>query len=233
MPTFDTAPNDPMDYARVNEAFASALSGSSFRTLEELEATNVEDETITQRPVNMRSCVRVFGPMAAVYPRDFKARAFSSDTPALPIPGATVTFELEENCNRVQFMYQLSWQGLIGPPPEDGNAVMNPNNDPQNANLWIQLDGDTYLWETQHKLPYSVARITWGGSRGKAEPFDAVGPSADVHDVDPARQRTVTGLVSLGNLSAGVHHVGLAVWYSGQGVVRVRSSQVAVIARYR
>jgi hypothetical protein len=233
MPTFNTVPANPLDYANINNSFASAISGDSFRTLEELEATNVDNETITQRSINMKSSVKVFGPVAAIYTRDFKASAFSTDAPALSIPGATVSFELEENCDNVQFMYQLSWQGLIGPPPEDGNIVFHPAQENQRANLWIYLDGVPTIWQTAHRLPYSVSRLSWGGARGKAEPYDTVGPAGNIKDVDPARQRTVSGFLELGSLQAGVHHVSLNVWYKGDGVVRIRSSQVAVIARYR
>lgn len=236
MPTFDTAPADPLDYALVNDVFDGVVPGQNWSSLNALEATNVEDGKLTQRAVNVRSCVQRFGPVAAVYTRDFKASAFSEDAPSLHIPGASLTFELMENCSRVQFMYQLSWQGLISPPQGDGGAVMNPDNDPQVAKLWIKLDGNTTPWQTSHRLPYSVSRLTWGGSRGKASPFDVVGPAGSSRDVDPARQRTVCGFINLADLrdlSAGVHHVGLAVWYSGPGIVRIRSSQVAVIARYR
>lgn len=233
MPTFDTAPADPLDYAAVNAAFDGVVPGQDWSSLNTLEADNVEDGELTQRAVSVRSCVQRFGPVAAVYTRDFKASAFSEDAPSLHIPGASLTFDLMENCSRVQFMYQLSWQGLISPPTENGDTVMDPADDPQVAKLWIKLDGSEAPWQTGHRLPYSVSRLTWGGSRGKASPYDAVGPAGSLHDVDPARQRTVCGFIELGNLSAGVHHVGLAVWYSGPGIVRVRSSQVAVIARYR
>ena len=230
MPTVNTVPA-ALETDDINYALAGTTTGASYRVLDRLESSNLESATLTQRPINVRSCVKVFGPMAAVYPRDFKAGIFSSDTPSQMIPGASVTFELLENCDRVQFMYQLSWQGLIASPQED-ELLLDPGNDPQAANMWLYLDGSHTLWQTAHKAPYSISRSTWGGSRSKAAPYESVG-TAPNWDVDPARQRTLSGLVSLGNLVAGTHHVGLAVWYRGAGAVRVRSSQVAVIARYR
>jgi hypothetical protein len=230
MPTVNTAPT-ALTTTAINYALAGATTGAAYRVLDRLESSNLDGDALTQRAVNVRSCVKVFGPMAAVYPRDFKAGAFSTGTPSLLIPGASVTFELLENCDRVQFMYQLSWQGLIASPQEDV-LLLDPDNDPQVAELYIRLDDRHAIWETPHKAPYSVSRLTWGGSRRKAEPYMRVG-SAPNWDVDPARQRTLSGFISLGSLQAGVHHVGLAVWYRGAGAVRVRSSQVAVIARYR
>jgi hypothetical protein len=71
MPTFDTPPADPLDYSDVNVALASAtILGASYRGLEALDAGNIENETLTQRLINVRSCVQVFGPISAVYPRD-------------------------------------------------------------------------------------------------------------------------------------------------------------------
>lgn len=230
MPTVNTVPA-ALATSDINYALAGTTTGASYRVLDRLESSNLENATLTQRPINVRSCVKVFGPMAAVYPRDFKAGVFSDDSPAMMIPGASVTFELLENCDNVQFMYQLSWQGLIASPQED-ELLLDPSNDPQAAELWLYLDGSRTVWQTAHKAPYSISRLTWGGSRSKAAPYAGVG-GAPSWDVDPARQRTPSGFISLGSLQAGVHHVGLAVWYRGAGVVRVRSSQVAVIARYR
>jgi hypothetical protein len=232
MPTFNTPPASPLVFSSVNNSLAGTTSpGSSYRGLEALDAGNVEDETLTQRLINMRSCVQVFGPISAVYPRDWKASVFADEDVALPIPGASLSFDLEENCTP-QVMFQLSWQALISPPPENGSTVMQLADEPQRAKLWLYVDGEKEIWSTSHRLPYVVAREQWF-SRGKAAPFDVVGPAGNVHDVDPARQRTVSGFYSLGQLQAGRHHVALAIWYSGQGIVRVRSSQMAVIARYR
>jgi len=231
MPTFNTPPANPLAYASVNSALAGVISAASYRSLEALDAGNIENETLTQRLINVRSCVQVFGPISAVYPRDWKASIFTEEDLAIPIPGASLSFDLEETCTP-QVMFQLSWQALISPPPENGNTVMQLADEPQRAKLWLHVDGETEIWSTSHRLPYVVAREQWY-SRGKAAPFDAVGPAGDAHDIDPARQRTVGGFYSLGQLQAGRHHVALAIWYSGQGIVRVRSSQMAVIARYR
>ena len=53
MPTFDTAPADPLDYALVNAAFDGVVPGQDWSSLNALEAANVEDGKLTQRAVNV------------------------------------------------------------------------------------------------------------------------------------------------------------------------------------
>jgi hypothetical protein len=228
MPAFNSVPGNPLDYADVNTSLSV-----DYVKLNSLEASNVESGEISQRLVDMRSCVRVFGPVSATYTRDWKKNVFVEGVAKQEsIPGASVTFDVEEDDAAVQLMFQLSWQALLGPPPEDGDYVFHIT-EMSRAELRIRVDDAApHLWSHDHRLPITVSRYTWE-RRGKAFPYNNVGPSGTAMDVDPARQRTTSGFHSLGTFARGRHHVYLGIWYDGPGIVRVRSSQMAVVVRYR